>query len=223
MQRLLTILLLAFPFSGDSSFEQAQSLFEQKQYTEAVSMYQQLLQKYPSQSQQIRYNLAMSYMAMDSLEAALQQMNLAAGLQADVSLQSKALNQLGVWNLRKNMKKDALQFFLNALKTNPENEIARYNYELLKKQIEDEPESPPNPDPDEPDDNSSAQEWKKRFDYFSPQDNSEGLPTIRSYDSIPMPKAIELLDQMRNNELKFLQQLRKSAANANPSSNQSEW
>ncbi len=51
---------------------------------------------------------------------------------------SAAYQQLGVMSTRQSKLEEALQNFKEALKSNPANEEARYNYELVKKKLEEQ-------------------------------------------------------------------------------------
>ena len=202
-------LLVVLPVS--SNYKEANELYNQKKYAEAIILYKQLMEKYPDNAELIQFNLAQCYLKMDSTGTALTFLHNAAKTQ-NKETQSTALNTIGYLILQNDKKREALEYFRKALEANPQNETARYNYELLLKQLgtqKDDSETPPEPEEDE-DDPTSAQEWRKKFNFYLPPPNSEGLPTIHHYDSIPIEKAKELLEALRAEEVKFLQQLRKS-------------
>lgn len=208
------------------SFEAADALYKEKKYPQALAYYKDLLVSHSAKAVEIRYNIAQCYMQMDSIAAAERFLIQVGESEGDKKLKSIALNYLGFLYIKKEKKKDALAFFRRALKENPQNEEARYNFELLKKQIveDDDPKEEEPPLPPDEEENNSANDWRKKFNYYLPPDNSEGLPTIHHYDSIPMSKAIELLENMKNEEIKFLQQLRKfSSKSENSTKNQSQW
>ncbi len=58
----------------------------------------------------------------------------------DGDLRSLAYQQMGVINQQQNKLENALSDFKNALKSNPQNADARYNYELLKKTMKEQEE-----------------------------------------------------------------------------------
>lgn len=222
----LAFLFLLLIGGGSTTFEMAEQLYRSKKYPEALQAYKTLLDKHQEEMPQIRYNIAQCYMHLDSTEAAINFLLQVSGTNAEASLKSSSLNYLGFLYIKKEKKREALSFFQKALKENPNNEEARYNYELLKKQIGDEEEEKPEeetPPPPSNEDDNTANDWRKKFDYYLPPDNSEGLPTLHNYDSMPIDKALELLENMKQEEVKFLQQLRKSARNEATSHNQSEW
>lgn len=82
------------------------------------------------------------YRAGDTATARLQYQRLLE--EQDSSIQSKVYNQLGVLTARDSRKKEqSLELFKNALLTNPANDIARYNYEIVKMLLADEmPDGP---------------------------------------------------------------------------------
>jgi tetratricopeptide (TPR) repeat protein len=211
-----------FLLPNSAKFSEAGALFQAQKYTESLALYKKLLAQYPAQSAEIKFNMAQIYMAIDSNHAAMGLL-LQVLEGGDKKTKSLAGTQLGTLFVHSGKKRDALPYFLQALETNPYNEIARYNYELLKKQLKDEPEEEAAPPQEEPEEENSTLNWKKKFDYYLPPDNSEGLPTLHQYDSIPMPQAMEMLEKMKQEEVRFLQQLRKSAKPDAKKSNISEW
>jgi len=56
----------------------------------------------------------------------------------DANIRSLAYQQMGVINQQQNKLKEALSDFKTSLKSNPNNEDARYNYELLKKILDEQ-------------------------------------------------------------------------------------
>lgn len=58
----------------------------------------------------------------------------------DKGLKSVALNQMGIISNKPGDRKAALNFFKEALKNDPSNDEARYNYQLVKRQAEQEKE-----------------------------------------------------------------------------------
>jgi tetratricopeptide (TPR) repeat protein len=100
---------------------------------------------------EVRLNLAHSYYNIpDTLKARQQYARLDSV--ADVSVRSVAIQQLGVLAGKRNETEKALALFKTTLKTDPTNDEARYNYELLKKkhQEQKEEEQKNNPNKQEP-------------------------------------------------------------------------
>lgn len=217
--------------------EEAGRLYYNGKFQESITLYRNLLATPSDETQSIQFNIAQCYTQVDSIETAMYYFHLATE-KGKPEVKSQAWNNLGIMLAAQNNTKEALQSFYNALKNNPQNDNARFNYELLKRQMkpenkqeneEDEDNTPPDnspPNNNEENDNpdgKSVEYWKQKFNYYRPDDTESGS-IQRNYDSIPMDRAIELLEQMKNKEIEFIQQLRKSAAQENrKSGNKSEW
>ncbi len=215
------IVLMAF-LPASRGFENATELYYQKKYGEAIAAYKQLIAKYPDDATEIQFNMAQCYLKLDSTEVALSLLHNAEKTEK-LDLKANVFNSIGYLLIQKDKKKDALEQFRKALESNPDNETARFNYELLLKQLGNQPEEEPEPEEEE-DDSMSAKEYRNKFNYYSNTVNTEGFPTLHQYDSIPMDKAKELLEALKAEEIKFLQQLRKSRIDPDKKKGQqSEW
>jgi len=100
-------------------------------YNEAINYYEKLLIQYEPNSDAIKLNLAHSYYKAQSYDAAAK-LYTELSLSSDQSIRSTALCQLGVIQHRTKRYKLAIYYFKEALRVNPNNTIAAYNYELLK-------------------------------------------------------------------------------------------
>lgn len=227
MKHLLVIFLSVL--GGGIGVEEAYRLFQQKNYKQSLLAYKNILPQYTEAAQQIKFNIAQNYVEIDSIEVAMAYYHQAMEGKEN-GIRAKAWNNIGQLSVGNNQK-EAMMAFKKALQENPNDEKARYNYELLLRlnpQIaneEENEEEQQNPEPEQ--DNEKEQKnvdyYKKKFDYYGHQD-TESQPTIKNYDSIPLERAIELLEQMKANEMKFLQQIRKTAAEKNGDNKQkSEW
>ena len=88
---------------------------------------------------EVRLNLAHAYYnSPDTLKARQQYARLDSV--ADVAVSSVALQQLGALAAKRDEMEKALSLFKTTLKTDPTNDEARYNYELLKKKHQEQKE-----------------------------------------------------------------------------------
>ena len=76
----------------------------------------------------------------------------------DAQLRSLAYQQLGIINKQQNKLKEALADFKSSIKSNPNNEDARYNYELLKKIMDEQEQQQQNEN-----DNIEPSEYAKQL------------------------------------------------------------
>lgn len=100
-------------------------------YSEAINYYDKLLTEYEPNSDPIKLNLAHSHYKAQSYDAAAK-IYTELSLSSNQLIRSTALCQLGVIQHRTKRYKLAIYYFKEALRVNPNNNAAAYNYELLK-------------------------------------------------------------------------------------------
>lgn len=236
----LVIWLLVLPGWNDGPLKRAEQAFAAGSYRESIDAYVQAIHDYPLRSREIRYNIAQCYERMDSLEQAMEYYHQSVNTRKS-DLASQASNQIGILLLRQDKPQQALAAWKQALKYDPDNETARYNYELLLKRILPDPEDPTaSQRPDAPDDDrgegdrddpvasdavreerrAKIAQWLQQFRQ-PPLRNDAARPA--SADTLSIGQAREILDVMRDDETKFLQQLRKTAQNPNRPKERPDW
>lgn len=113
----------------------AEVAFENGQFDVAAQNYSMLYDSLNAEDPAIALNLAHSYFALgDSSNARLKYQ--AAVTTNNKRIKSIAYQQLGVMADNPKTLNEALQYLKSALKADPSNEEARYNYELVKKKLE---------------------------------------------------------------------------------------
>jgi len=119
--------------------KEAKAAYQSGDYTTAITNYQYLLDSMGIDDDKIRLNLASAYyQSKDTASAQNGYGNLTSSKNNVVK--STAHQQMGVIQNQQKKYKEALQSFKNALKADPTNEDARYNYEMLKKLIKEQEE-----------------------------------------------------------------------------------
>ncbi|GAB3196792.1 tetratricopeptide (TPR) repeat protein [Pontibacter aydingkolensis] len=143
---LITVLLVSILGGGLRTISQvneyaatAAKAYNNQQYQEAIVAYEYLLNDLEVKDDQIRLNLAHAYYNDNRLTQALEQYRLLADHQA-MHLRSVVHLQLGNIATKQKKYKQALALYKQALIAEPENEAARYNYELLKKFLDLNPD-----------------------------------------------------------------------------------
>jgi hypothetical protein len=138
--------------------KEAKEAFLNENYEQAISNYRFLIDSMNLQEDKLMLNLANAqYKMADSAAALRNYQKLTSSSMKDVK--SNAYQQLGVLNNTPGNEKVALEYFKNALKADPTNEDARYNYELLKKLIKEQEQNQDQKD-DQKDDEKEDQEKK---------------------------------------------------------------
>lgn len=99
---------------------------------------------------------------------------------ADAHLKSLAYQQLGVLNNREGHFEEALQFLKQSLKAEPSNQDARYNYEMIRKKLEEQKKNQQqdqnkdkNQQQKEEQDKESKEEQKEKQDQQNKEDQKK--------------------------------------------------
>lgn len=240
MKTLLYISLFILLGTSSGPLEEANALFEAKNYAAALTQYRSVLTTYPDQAHEIYFNIGQCYMAMDSVQQALTAYYQA--LSADhEQTSSLAYNQIGIIFAQGKQYQQALTNFQKAVRMNSLHLEAAYNYELIRRIMEAEQEQNEEPedqkqesadeqsndeegdqqqeeqgeDSDEEADEDREEEEQEKEpqdathnnEAQQPANNDQALPF--STDTLDMARARQLLDRMRENEMRFMQELRK--------------
>lgn len=144
-------LLLATGLIGDISKiantnrvkREAEEAFMQENYQKSAQLYNQLIDEMGDNNEHAILNLGHSYFRMGNTNrASLAYFRLIAS--PDTALKSVAFQQMGVIAYQGEDLQQALSHFKDALRANPKNDNARYNYELVKKLLKNQPIKPDN-------------------------------------------------------------------------------
>lgn len=242
---LLITLFLGSLFGGPSAPQQAKEKFDGQKFAEAAKLYESAIDKYPRQRATLEYNIAQSWLMQDSAGPAIAWYGRAAASKLQPYPASYAWNNTGVLlaSMQPNQgpapaggnsgqagdplqqQIDQLQRALEALKSSmrllPENDIARYNYELLKRRQDKLKDQQQNQQQNQ--DQQQEQEQEKE-EQESDKNKQENKPRPKNNtekkgqsdeeqmeaEEMGMEQAKMLLEAMKENEKKFLQQLEKS-------------
>lgn len=139
-QLVLLVLLLLGIFDGINRIgktnrlkEEAQEAFLNQEYDVAVARYTYLIDSMKIEDEAMLINLANALFRNDSIKKADERYDQVLGMATDKVIIGAAQNQAG-WILGNDQKyQEAIQHFKDALRADPDNEQARYNYELLMK------------------------------------------------------------------------------------------
>ncbi|PVY38854.1 tetratricopeptide repeat protein [Pontibacter virosus] len=140
----------------------AAAAYKRGDYIEAVASYEYLLEDLEVRDDQVRLNLGHAYFRLGELQKAQQQYTLLAN-HAARHIKAVSLLQLGAISAQNKKYKQALTYFRQTLIAEPGNQSARYNYELIKKLLEERPELGKDDEEDEdlPADQQAAQDQPK--------------------------------------------------------------
>ena len=119
--------------------QEAQKAYDSGDYETALKKYQFLTDSMDVTSDEIMLNLAHSYYHLeDTANSRSFYQDLTES--DNKKIKSVSLNQIGVLSDTPETEKVALNYFKEALKADPTNKEARYNYEVLKKRLKEKEE-----------------------------------------------------------------------------------
>jgi Ca-activated chloride channel homolog len=142
---------------------QAKEAYLKGDFKTAITKYRTLVDSLGVTEDEVRLNLANAYFeSKDTANTAMAYQPLTQS--ANSKVRSIAHLQLGVLSNRENKHEEALASFKQALKADPTNEDARYNYEMVKKKLEEQKkkeEEQKKNDPNQKEENKDKQEQNK--------------------------------------------------------------
>lgn len=251
MRHLLLIsLFMGGLLGGPSLPQQALEKFEAKQYAEAAKLYTEAIESYPGQRAALEYNIGHAFLQLDSTHLALNWWSRAAESKLQEYASSYGHNNAGVLMAATNptppmpmgappagasaqggdpMQQQidqmtrALESFKSAMRRLPGNDIARYNYEVLKRRkdkLEEQQQQQQQQNQQNEQQQDEQQKEEKDDQQKSPQSKQRSKSNtenkgqsdeeLDASEQMGMEEAKMLLEAMKENEKKFLQQLEKS-------------
>ena len=121
----------------NSAKTDARKAYMDGDYKKAVEKYTYLADSLGVREDEVMINLANSYFQVnDTTNAVASYQSLTASSKSHI--RSKAQQQLGVLNHRQGKLEEALNNFKQAIKADASNTDAKYNYEMLKKKLDEE-------------------------------------------------------------------------------------
>lgn len=115
--------------------EEAREAYISGDYEAAITKYNTLINAYGVQDDDVRLNLAHAQFKNKDLQGALDNYTQVLA-SPDAQIRSSAYNQMGLIAHQQKKLKEALSYFKDALKADENNEEARYNYSVVKKELE---------------------------------------------------------------------------------------
>jgi hypothetical protein len=141
---VILILLAAMPFNDIATInkhkKEAREAYNRGEYQAALTHYRYLVDSMNVDEPEVMLNYANTLYQLKDTTRAIERFASLYDTN-DREVRSVANQQLGIiHNKLLKEPKAALQYFKQALKDNPQNEEARYNYEMLKKALKDQEE-----------------------------------------------------------------------------------
>lgn len=118
---------------------QGNKLFRAGQYADAEVLYRKAIEA-NGQNAQAAYNLGNALMLQKKDSAAVVQFQTAAKIEKNPRRKYLSYHNIGVICQTKQMFKDAIEAYKEALRLNPHDDQTRYNLELCKRQLKNQPQ-----------------------------------------------------------------------------------
>jgi hypothetical protein len=114
----------------------AEDAFKSGDYAVAIRHYKYLVDSLGVKEDEVVINLANAYYLTKDTASAFNAYQMVTS-SPETDIRSKAHQQLGIMANQQGKFEEALNFFKQAIKAEPSNDDARYNYEMVKKKLED--------------------------------------------------------------------------------------
>ncbi len=180
MKVVILILMVLLIDPGDigkinSLKSEAKDAYKKGDFKTAISKYKYLVDSLNVNEDEVKLNLANAYFeANDTTYTANSYQPLTQS--TNPRIRSVAHQQLGVLSNRDNKYEEALANFKQALKADPNNEDARYNYEMVKKKLAEQKkkeEEQKKNDPNQEEKNKDQKDQNKEQNKDQKQDQKE--------------------------------------------------
>lgn len=138
---------------------EAKEAFQKGDYQSAIRHYEYLVDSLVVMEDEVMLNLANAYyLEKDTANAFSTYQSLTGSSKSDIK--SKAHQQLGIMANQQGRAEEALNLFKEAIKAEPANDDARYNYEMLKKKLDKQKKKDQEKQQQNQDKNNKDQEQK---------------------------------------------------------------
>ena len=213
----------------------AEKSFFSKNYDESIRNYKTLIDSLDYSNEKIYLNLAHSYLLSNDTLNAIENYNFAS-LTENNKIKSIAFQQLGNINEKNKKLDEALSFYKESIIADNNNEDSKYNYELVKRRIEEEKKK--NQQNNKKDQNKNSKDNQKKNQSENKKQDKEGKEDKNNQNqdeqkqnreneknekkskeesveeklkkiNMTKKKAEMILNALNNNEFQYIQQLKR--------------
>lgn len=237
--RILILIILATVLTASSlnDARKANDAYRSGDYETAAQLYRQAIAENPDDAR-LHFNLGSALAKMGESEASVQAFQIAKQLMEDPQDKARADYNAGTALSEAEMYEEALDFYRNAMRNNPDDPDAKHNYEMsVKKKQEQEQQQQNSSDNQDENQEEQEQQQDQNQDQQEQQQNqdqqdseNEGNPQDQEAGEQNMPQPDEISQQEAENILNALEQLereilenRKKEATDDAPSNDKDW
>jgi len=196
---------------------EAMQAYEAGQYDRATEQYKRLVESSLFVEPSARLNLAHSLFHLHRYREATTYYRQVAQV-TNSALSATAQVQLGVIACQQGDSATALTYFRKALNTEPTNESAQFNYELIKKTYSGKPNPlgshRPKPRPKPTQTEITPQQGQQGGNEVEKSDQKTELLRRLQSMNLSEEQALTILNAMQANEVQYIQQRKQSSASA---------
>ncbi|MFN8348658.1 MAG: tetratricopeptide repeat protein [Spirosomataceae bacterium] len=195
---------------------EGQEAYLEKDYSKALTAYRNISNASLFAEAEARLNLAHTYFQLKQLQNARRYYTRLAKVHNNPMLSSRACNQLGIIETLDKDTVSALRYFKESLRHNPDNQKARYNYELLKKSFSGKEETAKSkPTPQKSEQSPSPVPPPKTSREVQKTEEKKQLLTQLQNMNMSEAQAMMILDALKASEIQYLQQQKHRSTSSN--------
>ena len=152
--------------------KEADTAYQNENYEEAVQKYSMLVDSLGHRDEKLMLNYSNAcFKANDTTQAKYLYSQLTGT--EDQSIKSIAYQQLGVLANNQQKYQESLHYFKNSLKADPQNQDSRYNYELLKKMMQNQQQDQQNQENQENKEQQQDQQQQEQDQQKGDEENED--------------------------------------------------
>ena len=220
MKTIITLLIINLFTYFDNNIskineikKEAKRNFSEKKYDQAIDKYKYLIDSMNLNDDNVMLNLSHSYLLNgDTLNAIDGYNSLTESKKGNIK--SIAYQQLGVISDKYQKLKESSELFKNSIKSNPENIESKYNYELVMKKIKEQEnqENKEQENQENKEQENKEQENKEQENKENKEQQNQTIEEKLKEINISKEKAEMILEALKNNEIQYLQQLKRKTS-----------
>lgn len=203
---LATALLPACAQNDNQLVREGNRLYAQGKYAQAEVSYRKAIEAQPSNGV-ARYNLGCALQKQQKDSLALAQYEQAAQTLTSKMRKSQAYHNMGTVLQRKHEYDKAIEAYKNALRLNPQDESARYNYALCKHQLKQQQQQKSSSQQRDKNDKNKQNKNKQQNQR---QQNKQNDKKQNSQDRMSKQNAEQMLNAAVQQEQQTQQRLKRS-------------